>query len=227
MPFVMFLFFLYCSQLPHSEYLTFWASAKEYKCLKECPGSGWRVRGVSVGTLNWGIPLTVTSVLYRLGFRSSTNHGSLTVWDDNWSTHHTAENPYILTPFVVTLLNCRLSTHLAWWRLSFLEGIFNHSKCRLFISWIVENALIYFNIYFLISVCTAKIAEKKNQIAWLEENIKKGNEALADLQKQNESSKKHCDAWVWKSLNSELWLALRKSVRKEKICVGVFWQQWC
>ncbi|RLW10478.1 hypothetical protein DV515_00001851 [Chloebia gouldiae] len=44
-------------------------------------------------------------------------------------------------------------------------------------------------------VCTAKIAEKKNQIAWLEENIKKDNEALADLQKQNESSKKHCDAW--------------------------------
>ncbi|OWK58818.1 Protein SIX6OS1, partial [Lonchura striata] len=59
----------------------------------------------------------------------------------------------------------------------------------------VENALIYFKIYFLISVCTAKIAEKKNQIAWLEENIKKGNEALADLQKQNESSKKLCDAW--------------------------------
>ncbi|XP_041572275.2 protein SIX6OS1 [Taeniopygia guttata] len=46
-----------------------------------------------------------------------------------------------------------------------------------------------------INLCTAKIAEKKNQIAWLEENIKKGNEALADLQKQNESSKKHCDAW--------------------------------
>lgn len=52
---------------------------------------------------------------------------------------------------------------------------------------------------------TAKITEKKNQIAQLEENIKNGNEALADLQKQNESSKKNCDAWVWKSLNSELW----------------------
>ncbi|CAN8215637.1 unnamed protein product [Coccothraustes coccothraustes] len=46
-----------------------------------------------------------------------------------------------------------------------------------------------------INLYTAKITEKKNEIAWLEENIKKGNEALADLQKQNESSKKHCDAW--------------------------------
>ncbi|XP_068048230.1 protein SIX6OS1 isoform X2 [Anomalospiza imberbis] len=46
-----------------------------------------------------------------------------------------------------------------------------------------------------INLYTAKITEKKNQIACLEENIKKGNEALADLQKQNESSKKHCDAW--------------------------------
>ncbi|XP_066178384.1 protein SIX6OS1 [Sylvia atricapilla] len=42
---------------------------------------------------------------------------------------------------------------------------------------------------------TAKITEKKNQIAELEENIKKGNEELADLQKQNESSKKSCGVW--------------------------------
>ncbi|XP_037995218.1 protein SIX6OS1 [Motacilla alba alba] len=46
-----------------------------------------------------------------------------------------------------------------------------------------------------INLYTAKITEKKNKIACLEENIKKGNEALVDLQKQNESSKKHCDAW--------------------------------
>lgn len=39
----------------------------------------------------------------------------------------------------------------------------------------------------------AKITEKKNQIAGLEENIKKGNEEFADLQKQNKSSKKSCD----------------------------------
>ncbi|XP_041904222.1 protein SIX6OS1 [Corvus kubaryi] len=42
---------------------------------------------------------------------------------------------------------------------------------------------------------TAKITEKKNRISWLEENIKTSNEALADLQKQNENCKKNCDAW--------------------------------
>lgn len=59
-----------------------------------------------------------------------------------------------------------------------------------------ENAWIYFKIYFKISVCTAKITEEENQIAWLEENIKKGKEELADLQKQNEVIKKSCDVWV-------------------------------
>ncbi|XP_005047779.1 PREDICTED: protein SIX6OS1 [Ficedula albicollis] len=46
-----------------------------------------------------------------------------------------------------------------------------------------------------INLYTAKIMEEKNQIAWLEENIKKEKEELADLQKQNESSKKSCDVW--------------------------------
>ncbi|XP_056348887.1 protein SIX6OS1 isoform X3 [Oenanthe melanoleuca] len=46
-----------------------------------------------------------------------------------------------------------------------------------------------------INLYTAKITEEKNQIAWLEENIKKEKEELADLQKQNESSKKSCDVW--------------------------------
>ncbi|KFO78744.1 Protein SIX6OS1, partial [Cuculus canorus] len=46
-----------------------------------------------------------------------------------------------------------------------------------------------------ISVYTAKIAEKKSEIARLEENINTSNEAIADLHKQNESSKESCNAW--------------------------------
>ncbi|KAL2304057.1 hypothetical protein Nmel_009347, partial [Mimus melanotis] len=46
-----------------------------------------------------------------------------------------------------------------------------------------------------ISVYTAQITKENNEIAWLEENIKKDNEKLADLQKQNENSKKSCDIW--------------------------------
>ncbi|XP_054142664.1 protein SIX6OS1 [Melozone crissalis] len=42
---------------------------------------------------------------------------------------------------------------------------------------------------------TAEITEKKNEIAWLEANIKKSNEAIADLQKHNENSKRRCDVW--------------------------------
>ncbi|XP_027558180.1 protein SIX6OS1 [Neopelma chrysocephalum] len=42
---------------------------------------------------------------------------------------------------------------------------------------------------------TAEIAEKRNKIAKLEENIKKGNEEIADLKKQNESNKKNCNVW--------------------------------
>lgn len=50
-----------------------------------------------------------------------------------------------------------------------------------------------FKFIFKISAYTAKITEKKNRIAWLEENIKNSNESLADLQKQNENCKKNCD----------------------------------
>ncbi|XP_014726981.1 PREDICTED: protein SIX6OS1 [Sturnus vulgaris] len=46
-----------------------------------------------------------------------------------------------------------------------------------------------------INLYTAQITKEKNEIAWLEENIKKGNEELADLQKQNESRMKSCDVW--------------------------------
>lgn len=51
-----------------------------------------------------------------------------------------------------------------------------------------------FKFIFLIPAYTAEITEKKNEISWLEENIKKSNEAIADLQKHNENSKRHCDA---------------------------------
>lgn len=47
---------------------------------------------------------------------------------------------------------------------------------------------------FLISVYTVKITEKKNEIARLQENINNSNDAIADLHKQNESSKKSCNA---------------------------------
>ncbi|XP_066043041.1 protein SIX6OS1 [Chamaea fasciata] len=47
------------------------------------------------------------------------------------------------------------------------------------------------------NVHAAKITEKKNQIAGLEENIKKGKEELGDLRKQNESSKKRCDVKIY------------------------------
>ncbi|KFQ81673.1 Protein SIX6OS1, partial [Phoenicopterus ruber ruber] len=46
-----------------------------------------------------------------------------------------------------------------------------------------------------ISVYTVKITEKKNDIARLQENINNSNDAIADLRKQNESSKEICNAW--------------------------------
>ncbi|KFV07290.1 Protein SIX6OS1, partial [Tauraco erythrolophus] len=46
-----------------------------------------------------------------------------------------------------------------------------------------------------ISVYTVKITEKKNEITRLQENINNCNEAIADLRKQNESSKESCNAW--------------------------------
>ncbi|KFQ46418.1 Protein SIX6OS1, partial [Nestor notabilis] len=46
-----------------------------------------------------------------------------------------------------------------------------------------------------ISVYTAKITEKKNEIARLQEDINNSNDAIADLHKQNESSKESCKAW--------------------------------
>ncbi|KFV47010.1 Protein SIX6OS1, partial [Tyto alba] len=46
-----------------------------------------------------------------------------------------------------------------------------------------------------ISVYTVKITEKKNEIARLQENINNSNDAIADLHKQNESSKESCNAW--------------------------------
>lgn len=194
----MFLFFLYCSQLSQSEHLTFWASAKEYKCLKEGPGSGWRVSEqcmVWSVSLNWGIPLIVTSVLHRLAVRNSTNHGSLTILDDNWFTH--SWKFLFLTHFVVALLNFRLSAQLALWRLNFSEGIFNNSECKLFISWICWKYLNrLLNLFSLISVYTAEITKKEKQITELKEDIKKGKEELAGLQKQNESNKKSYDVWV-------------------------------
>ncbi|KAM6311290.1 protein SIX6OS1 [Aegotheles albertisi] len=42
---------------------------------------------------------------------------------------------------------------------------------------------------------TAKITEKKNEITRLQENIDNSNDAIADLRKQNESSKESCNAW--------------------------------
>ncbi|XP_071415509.1 protein SIX6OS1 [Pithys albifrons albifrons] len=42
---------------------------------------------------------------------------------------------------------------------------------------------------------TAEITEKKNKITRLEENIRSSNDAIADLRKQNESSKKNCNVW--------------------------------
>lgn len=49
---------------------------------------------------------------------------------------------------------------------------------------------------FLISVYTEKIKEKKSEIDRLQENINNANDAIADLHKQNESSKESCNAWV-------------------------------
>ncbi|KFV92530.1 Protein SIX6OS1, partial [Eurypyga helias] len=46
-----------------------------------------------------------------------------------------------------------------------------------------------------ISVYTAEITEKRNEIARLQENINNCNDAIADLCKQNESSKESCNAW--------------------------------
>jgi len=47
---------------------------------------------------------------------------------------------------------------------------------------------------FLLSVYTVKITEEKNEIARLQENISNSNDAIADLHKQNESSKESCNA---------------------------------
>ncbi|KFP60978.1 Protein SIX6OS1, partial [Cariama cristata] len=46
-----------------------------------------------------------------------------------------------------------------------------------------------------ISVYNVKITEKNNEIARLQENINNSNDAIADLRKQNESSKESCNAW--------------------------------
>ncbi|KAM6335811.1 protein SIX6OS1 [Podargus strigoides] len=46
-----------------------------------------------------------------------------------------------------------------------------------------------------INLYTVKITEKKNEIARLQENINNSNDAIADLRKQNESSKESCNAW--------------------------------
>ncbi|KAM9291596.1 protein SIX6OS1 [Morus bassanus] len=46
-----------------------------------------------------------------------------------------------------------------------------------------------------INLYTAKIMEKKNEIARLQENINNSNDAIADLCKQNESSKESCNVW--------------------------------
>ncbi|XP_066409028.1 protein SIX6OS1 [Molothrus aeneus] len=64
-----------------------------------------------------------------------------------------------------------------------------------FASQIEKNRSAKEHVDHQINLYTAEITEKKNEIAWLEENIKKSNEAVADLQKHNESSKRHCDAW--------------------------------
>ncbi|XP_014822064.1 PREDICTED: protein SIX6OS1 [Calidris pugnax] len=46
-----------------------------------------------------------------------------------------------------------------------------------------------------INLYTVKITEKKNEIARLEENIKNCSDAIADLHKQNKSSKESCNVW--------------------------------
>ncbi|XP_010076655.1 PREDICTED: protein SIX6OS1, partial [Pterocles gutturalis] len=46
-----------------------------------------------------------------------------------------------------------------------------------------------------INLYTTKIMEKKNEIARLQENINNSNEAIADLHKQNASSKESCKVW--------------------------------
>ncbi|XP_009583661.1 PREDICTED: protein SIX6OS1 [Fulmarus glacialis] len=46
-----------------------------------------------------------------------------------------------------------------------------------------------------INLYTVKITEKKNEIARLQENINNINDAIADLHKQNESSKESCNVW--------------------------------
>ncbi|XP_059330901.1 protein SIX6OS1 [Ammospiza nelsoni] len=64
-----------------------------------------------------------------------------------------------------------------------------------FASQIEKNHSAKEHVDHQINSYTAEITEKKNEIAWLEEKIKKSNEAIADLQKHNENSKRHCDAW--------------------------------
>ncbi|XP_076199562.1 protein SIX6OS1 [Aptenodytes patagonicus] len=46
-----------------------------------------------------------------------------------------------------------------------------------------------------INLYTVKITEKKNEIARLQENISNSNDAIADLRKQNASSKESCNVW--------------------------------
>lgn len=54
--------------------------------------------------------------------------------------------------------------------------------------------MLTFLYLFLISVYAVKITEKKNEIARLQENISNSNDAIADLHKQNASSKESCNA---------------------------------
>ncbi|KAM6204543.1 protein SIX6OS1 [Sarcoramphus papa] len=56
-------------------------------------------------------------------------------------------------------------------------------------SYAKEHVIQQINLY------TVKITEKKNEIARLQENINNSNDAIADLHKQNESSKESCNAW--------------------------------
>ncbi|XP_065603696.1 protein SIX6OS1 [Cyrtonyx montezumae] len=46
-----------------------------------------------------------------------------------------------------------------------------------------------------INLYSSKITEKRNEIARLQENINNCNDAIADLHKQNESSKDSCSVW--------------------------------
>ncbi|KAM9290095.1 LOW QUALITY PROTEIN: protein SIX6OS1 [Cariama cristata] len=46
-----------------------------------------------------------------------------------------------------------------------------------------------------INLYNVKITEKNSEIARLQENINNSNDAIADLRKQNESSKESCNAW--------------------------------